>query len=82
MLWVRTVHVIYGNDTLEGGNIPDQQITDSIYVLNNDFAPTGLNFTLINITRTLNPVWFDSFVPDSWVLAISSLATPAHPFIA
>ncbi|EAU93595.1 metalloprotease [Coprinopsis cinerea okayama7 len=36
----------------------DAQIEDQIAVLNEGFADTGLTFTLVNTTRTLNLHWF------------------------
>ena len=79
-MWIHTVHVIYKNETLEGGNIPDQQVADSIQVLNQDFASTGLSFNLLKTTRTLNEAWFENFAPKSWVLPIFVFdpSSPTH----
>jgi len=47
-------HVIYANNSLAGGNIPEDQIHKQMKVLNNDFANSGskLNFklTAINVS--------------------------------
>jgi len=77
MLRTHAVHVITKNDTLEGGNIPDTQITAQMKVLNDDYAKTGLSFNLINTTRTRNASWFDNLGMDSYVV-ISPLVTSAH----
>jgi hypothetical protein len=60
MFRVHTVHVISKDKTLVGGNIPDEQVTASINVLNADFAQSGVTSTLVNTTRALNATWFDS----------------------
>jgi len=52
---------------LEGGNVPDAQITAQMNVLNADFAPTGVSFKLLNTTRTTNGTWFNNFDPFEWV---------------
>ncbi|CAE6450652.1 unnamed protein product [Rhizoctonia solani] len=60
-------HVISVDSTLEGGNIPDKQITDSIKVLNGDFRNSGLSFSmsLADINRVTNPDWFNNADPGS-----------------
>jgi len=58
-------HVISANETLEGGDIPDSQITDQINVLNNDYASSDVSFTLVETTRTVNATWFESLNPKS-----------------
>lgn len=32
-------------------------IQDQMQVLNEDYAPSGFQFTLTNVTRTINPIW-------------------------
>ncbi|KAL0949880.1 hypothetical protein HGRIS_009913 [Hohenbuehelia grisea] len=51
--------VIYNNNSPDGGNIDDASIHHQIKVLNNDFAPVGLSFELVDIKRTYNPSWFN-----------------------
>lgn len=51
-------HVINNGSALSNGNIPDQQITDQIAVLNSAFAPTGWSFNLISTDRTTNATWY------------------------
>lgn len=62
---------------MQGGNIPDAQITAQMNVLNADYTKTGLSFKLVNITRTRNESWFNDLGPDSYV-AISPLMTSTH----
>jgi hypothetical protein len=65
MLWIPIVHVISQDDTLDGGNIPDRQITAQIEVLNSDYGPSGINFMLVNVTRTANAAWFNSVASNT-----------------
>ncbi|KAH7343579.1 metalloprotease [Rhizoctonia solani] len=58
-------HVISANGTHEGGNIPDQQVQDSVKVLNEDYSKSGLSFRLAETDRTTNKDWFDQAGPDS-----------------
>ena len=57
-------HVIYKDTDLSGGYIPDSQISDSIEVLNKDYAPCGVHFRLAGTDKTRNPDWFDQAGPD------------------
>jgi hypothetical protein len=52
-------HVIQKNDSLSGGNVPDEQIDDQIDVLNEAFASSGFQFELTEVTRTTKPSWFN-----------------------
>jgi hypothetical protein len=49
---------------LEGGNVPEQQIYDSMTVLNNLYRGTGLSFNLVNYEYYLNQNWFDNTYID------------------
>ena len=40
-------------------------IADQISVLNQDYAPSGLQFLLVNTTRTTNWYWFNEAGPNS-----------------
>ncbi|CAE6488403.1 unnamed protein product [Rhizoctonia solani] len=53
-------HVISADNTLEGGNIPINQITTTLEVLNQDYqaSGSGLSFTLAGVDRTVNSDWF------------------------
>ena len=80
MLRIHIVHIITKNDTLEGGNVPDAQISFQMAVLNGDYANTGLSFKLVNTTRTTNAAWFDHLTLGSWVV-ISSLSAFTNQYI-
>ncbi|KAI0637934.1 Metalloprotease, partial [Trametes polyzona] len=59
-------HVISKDDsTAAGGNIPDDMIASQIAVLNEDYAPSRLAFSLANTTRTVNADWFSRAAPGS-----------------
>ncbi|EAU87257.2 metalloprotease [Coprinopsis cinerea okayama7 len=51
-------HVISSDETPEGGNIPDSAIQTQMDVLNTAFEGTGMQFTLVNVSRTVHPTWF------------------------
>ncbi|KAI0347508.1 metalloprotease [Trametopsis cervina] len=53
-------HVISKDTTTAGGNVPDSQLASQITVLNQDYAGSGLTFTLAGTTRTVNAQWFNS----------------------
>ncbi|KAJ1308857.1 hypothetical protein OPQ81_004545 [Rhizoctonia solani] len=53
-------HIILSDNTLEGGNIPESQITRSIGVLNQDYSGSRVSFSLIATTRTTNSSWFNT----------------------
>ncbi|KAG5728152.1 Ulilysin [Termitomyces sp. T112] len=58
-------HVVYANQTLEGGFVPDSQIQAQLDVLNMDYAESGVKWNLVNTTRIQSQEWFDSVAPDS-----------------
>jgi len=58
-------HVIFEDTTIKGGYISDDQITNQIRVLNEDFARTGIIWNLAGITRTKNSHWFNTAGPNS-----------------
>lgn len=43
----------------------DSQLANQITVLNQDYAGSGLTFTLAGTTRTVNSQWFNQVGPDS-----------------
>jgi len=59
------IHVIRKDLTVDGGNIPDQWITNQMQVLNASYtgttggATTGFAFRLAGVTRTTNKSWFN-----------------------
>ncbi|KAB5595367.1 Extracellular metalloprotease [Ceratobasidium theobromae] len=58
-------HVIQAGATLDQGNIPDNQVTDSINAMNDHYASVGLRFALVGTDRTTNADWFNSAGPAS-----------------
>ncbi|TFK97720.1 hypothetical protein BDV98DRAFT_614014 [Pterulicium gracile] len=58
-------HVVSKDTTEDGGNVPEEQIGASIDVLNSAYVGTGLQFTLANVTRTVNSEWFNGVGPGN-----------------
>lgn len=58
-------HVVYANQTFEGGYIPDKQIHDQVDVMNRDYNSTGIRWQLKNISRIESEDWFLKAAPDS-----------------
>ncbi|KAF8965974.1 hypothetical protein BDZ97DRAFT_1903941 [Flammula alnicola] len=58
-------HVIYANETLQGGYVPDSQIEAQVKVLNKDYNITGISWNLLNISRVQSEDWFLRVAPDS-----------------
>ncbi|KAF9528474.1 metalloprotease [Crepidotus variabilis] len=58
-------HVIYADTTLNGGYIPDSQITHQMRVLNTAYSNALLNWKVVGITRTLNADWFNNAGPGN-----------------
>lgn len=58
-------HVVYSNETVEGGYIPNEQILSQVETLNRDYNATGLSWNLKNITRIKSEDWFTSVAPDN-----------------
>jgi len=58
-------HVVYANETLDGGYVPDEQIIDQVRVLNEDYNKTGISFKLQNISRIESEDWFLRVAPDT-----------------
>ncbi|KAG8967678.1 hypothetical protein FRC03_009515 [Tulasnella sp. 419] len=52
-------HVLSSGDSPSQGNVPDEQITDSITVMNEQYAPTGFVFQLTGTDRTSNAIWYN-----------------------
>ncbi|KAK7047766.1 hypothetical protein VNI00_006094 [Paramarasmius palmivorus] len=51
------LHIISANETVEGGNIPDDKIATQIDVLNASFKPSGFSFVSKTL-RTVNETWY------------------------
>jgi len=58
-------HIIYANETVEGGYLPDQQIHAQVDRLNKDYNSTGISWNLKEIDRIENEAWFLGVGPDS-----------------
>jgi len=58
-------HVVYANQTFEGGYLPDEQIHNQIEVMNKDYSSTGIKWQLKDINRIHNEDWFLKAAPDS-----------------
>jgi len=58
-------HVIYADETSEGGYVPDEQLHAQIDILNDAYSGTTLSWKLATITRTQNEDWFNNAGPDS-----------------
>ncbi|KAG8813107.1 hypothetical protein FRC17_001671 [Serendipita sp. 399] len=51
-------HVIYKNETFEGGLLQDWMVNASIGAMNDHYAQTGIHFQLDHVDYTLNETWF------------------------
>ncbi len=63
------VHVLSSGASTQQGNISDAMIMDQIDVLNKTYAPTGFQFELAGIDRTVNPSWYNISYYDSTTVA-------------
>ncbi|TFK24300.1 hypothetical protein FA15DRAFT_704739 [Coprinopsis marcescibilis] len=52
-------HIVYANQTLEGGYLSDQNARDTFNMLNTGFQNSGFTFQLEEIRRYNNPTWFN-----------------------
>jgi hypothetical protein len=57
-------HIIYANQTLEGGYLPDEQIHAQVARLNEDYNSTGITWNLKDIDRVENEEWFLGVAPE------------------
>jgi len=58
-------HVVYANETMEGGYVSDQRIHDQVDVMNKDYNATGVRWNLKSISRIESADWFANIAPDS-----------------
>jgi hypothetical protein len=58
-------HVVYANETMEGGYLSDQRIYDQLGVMNRDYNSTGIQWNLRSISRIQSPEWFLNISPSS-----------------
>ncbi|KIY62755.1 zincin [Cylindrobasidium torrendii FP15055 ss-10] len=57
-------HIIYANETLEGGYVPEEQLVDQISVMNAAYTDFDLTFVLANTSYVQNEDWFLHVGPD------------------
>jgi Pregnancy-associated plasma protein-A len=60
-IFKRTIPVYFHvlqSSTDPNGSVTDAQISEQMRVLNNAFAPAGLNFLLVAVDRTTNDAWY------------------------
>ncbi|KAK1968612.1 extracellular metalloprotease [Colletotrichum sublineola] len=50
-------HVVASSQSVANGYITDKMVNDQLAVMNEDFAPHGISFNLVETTRTINPTW-------------------------
>ncbi|KAL7414549.1 hypothetical protein BDY24DRAFT_385607 [Mrakia frigida] len=58
-------HVIYVNETVEGGYLPKGSILSQMTVLNDAFSASGIQFVLKSKTYTKNKIWFEKASTDA-----------------
>ncbi|KAF8154527.1 metalloprotease [Crassisporium funariophilum] len=58
-------NVVFANETIEGGYVPDSQIEAQIKVLNDDYNATGISWRLVNTTRIKSEDWFMRLGPET-----------------
>jgi len=58
-------HIVYTNETVEGGYVSHQQIRDQIGVMNRDYKSAGISWSLKGINRIKSDDWFLATSPDS-----------------
>lgn len=57
-------HVIYANETYEGGYVPDEQITAQVARLNEDYKQANIQWNLKGTNRVHNEDWFYGVEPE------------------
>jgi len=58
-------HVVYANETMQGGYVSDQRLRDQVDVMNRDYNATGVRWNLKSISRIESQDWFLNIAPDS-----------------
>ncbi|KAF9452927.1 zincin [Macrolepiota fuliginosa MF-IS2] len=58
-------HIIAANQTIEGGWVPDDQISAQMDVLNQDYTGTGISWNHANTSRIISSEWFARVGPGS-----------------
>lgn len=60
-------HVITKDNTATGGAVTDATIAEQIQILNGAYKSTGVQFKLVETTRTQNATWFSNAGPSSTI---------------
>ncbi|OHE91141.1 metalloprotease, partial [Colletotrichum orchidophilum] len=50
-------HIVASSQTVANGYITDKMVSDQLAVMNSNFAPHGIQFNLVETTRTINSAW-------------------------
>ncbi|OHE99990.1 metalloprotease [Colletotrichum orchidophilum] len=50
-------HVVASSQTVANGYLTDKMLADQLAVMNDDFAPHGISYTLVETSRTINANW-------------------------
>jgi len=58
-------HIVYANETKEGGYVSDERIQQQMTVLNDDYKSTNISWNLKNVTRIESEDWFTNVWPGS-----------------
>jgi hypothetical protein len=58
-------HIVYANETMEGGYVSDERVHEQVAVMNQDYNTTGVRWNLKSISRIENKDWFINVAPDS-----------------
>ncbi|TFK24277.1 hypothetical protein FA15DRAFT_592727 [Coprinopsis marcescibilis] len=60
-------HVVYANQTFDGGYLSNQNVQDAFNLLVTGFQNTGFTFQLEEVRRHFNPTWFNEVgISDPW----------------
>ncbi|KAF8157880.1 hypothetical protein B0H34DRAFT_706520 [Crassisporium funariophilum] len=58
--------IVFVNETLAGGWVPDEHVEAQVKTLNADFNGTGISWNLVKTTRVNNSDWFVNTHPGSY----------------
>jgi hypothetical protein len=53
-------HIVYANQTEQGGYVPLPRVLDQVKTLNTDYANAGITWKLANVTQIQNERWFNA----------------------
>jgi len=58
-------HIVYANETTEGGYVTDEQIQKQVERLNLDYNSTGIRWNMTGVDRIENEAWFLGVGPET-----------------